>query len=156
MLLDPLLELCQQHHLIGVTNAARLHDVLRRYQPDQVEHAIALLIAQIRAGAPIRSPIGLLVRLAEQRHPAYFPAHLPCSVESGQAHPAGPDTEGPPSPNDVNGEHEHLPAELLDEIDRHVEASLRALPTSIRNRLTDNEDSRQRLRLESYRTLAAR
>jgi hypothetical protein len=60
------------------------------------------------------------------------------------------------SPNDESIQTEHLPPELLDEIDRHVEASLRALPTSIRTRLTDNEDSRQRLRLESYRTIAAR
>jgi hypothetical protein len=121
--LQPLLELCNRHHLVGVTNRQRLHQALSRHRADQVEHAIGLLCTQLRAGAPIRSPIGLLVRLAEQHHTAYFPAHA-----RGADRPSSR-AEDCDRADDESSLPESLPVEMLDELDRHVEASLRALPT---------------------------
>jgi hypothetical protein len=148
--LEPLLELCNRGHLVGVTNRQRLHHALSSYQPDQVEHAIRLLCTQLRTGAPIRSPIGLLVRLAEQHHTTYFPTHErrvdQPSLQANECDRADDEGSLP----------ESLPAKLLDELDRHVEASLRTVPTSIRKRLTENEESLRQLRLEAYRTLAVR
>jgi hypothetical protein len=81
--------------------------------------------------------VGPLVRLAEQHHPNFSPGE-----------PSSNDLLRPAEACEVEDKHVvpgSLPAELLDELDRQVEASLRDLPDSTRNRLTRSDESRNRL-----------
>jgi hypothetical protein len=120
-LVAPLVELCERLHLVGVTNRSRLRRALSQFEADQIRHAVRLVCTQVRAGVPIRSPVGLLVRLAEAGDITYFPSP---HVSDRQ-----PSVE---SPDDTAAEPAHDP---VVEMDVETVAALRHLPASVRERL---------------------
>jgi hypothetical protein len=145
-LLAPLVALCDGLQLVGVTNRTRLHAALHGYTYGQVEQAIGMLARQLRAGAPIRSPVGLLVRLAEQRDRSYFPP--PASPPPATPRPAHME----PPPVEATGSVERgapdlvLTAELAATVDAEITASFAPLPVTVRERLLADNDAIQRLR----------
>jgi hypothetical protein len=126
-LVAPLVELCERLHLVGVTNRSRLRRALSRFQADQIRYAVRLICTQVRAGVPIRSPVGLLVRLAEADDTTYFVPHrvngTKASVETCDDSASVPDESA------------------CAEMDTATIAALRHLPVSVRERLLT---SRQR------------
>lgn len=83
-LLAPLLEECDRRSLPGVADAQRVIASLRLYTADQVRAAARQMAADLRSGAPMRSPIAILVRKAEDGDPYYFR----CAPLAEQAKPA--------------------------------------------------------------------
>jgi hypothetical protein len=141
-LLAPLVALCDRLDLVGVTNRVRLRAALQPYGRDQVTHAVGLLTRQLQARAPIRSPVGLLVRLAEQRDLAYFPAIAsPQRLAGEQPAPESTGSVEPDAPDLV------LSADLAATIDAEITASFAPLPASVRERLLADSDAVHRLRL---------
>lgn len=71
-LLAPLLEECERHGLPGVTDARRVIESLAPYDAEQVKTAARQMAADLRSGAPMRSPFAILVRKADDADPYYF------------------------------------------------------------------------------------
>jgi hypothetical protein len=139
-LLAPLIGLCDRLHLVGVTNRSRLRLALEPYQRDQVAHAIGVLARQVRAGAPIRSPIGLLVRLAEQHDVNYFSSRPKPDPGGDRPDPdRGVTPEEPPAVE--------LSNEQVERLDREINESLDRLPPSVRHRLLGDGEAMHRLRM---------
>jgi hypothetical protein len=137
-LVAPLVRICERRHLVGITNRTRLHNALLPYRADQIRHAVALLTSQIDAGIPIHSPIGLLVRIAQQGDTTYF-ATNPSRVGRG------PDETMEPVVSDGS-----WPDELTEDLDREIDLDLGRLPTGVRARLLADTDGLQRLRNATY------
>ena len=77
VLLRPLLDECDRHGLSGVTDARRVTASLARFDAEQVAGAARQMAADLRSGAPMRSPIAILVRKADDADPYYFRAQEP-------------------------------------------------------------------------------
>lgn len=71
-LLAPLLEECDRRSLPGVADAQRVIASLLPYSSEQVTAAARQMATDLRSGAPMRSPIAILVRKAEDGDPYYF------------------------------------------------------------------------------------
>lgn len=71
-LLAPLLTECDRRELPGVSDAQRVIASLRPYAADQVAAAARQMTADLRSGAPMRSPVAILIRKADQGDPYYF------------------------------------------------------------------------------------
>ncbi len=71
-LLAPLLEECDRRGLPGVSDARRVLESLACYDAEQVAGAARQMAADLRSGAPMRSPIAILVRKADDGDPYYF------------------------------------------------------------------------------------
>ena len=71
-LLAPLLEECDRLDLPGVADAQRVVASLRPFGAEQIATAARQMAADLRSGAPMRSPIAILMRKAEDRDPYYF------------------------------------------------------------------------------------
>jgi len=71
-LLAPLLEECDRLDLPGVADAQRVVASLRPFGAEQITTAARQMAADLRSGAPMRSPIAILMRKAEDRDPYYF------------------------------------------------------------------------------------
>ncbi len=124
-LLAPLLEECVRLQLPGVTDAQRVADSLRPYQAEQIVAAARQMAVDLRSGAPMRSPIAILVRKAEDRDPYYFRA---------QRAPTAP---APPPPVVIEPE-EPVDAEALTAVEclgpealRHLDEAVAAHVRSI-------------------------
>lgn len=72
-LLRPLLDECRGRGLPGVSDRDRVIRSLRSYSAEQVGGAALQMAADLRSGAPMKSPIAILIRKAEDRDPYYFP-----------------------------------------------------------------------------------
>ena len=73
-LLAPLLEECALRQLPGVSDEQRVAQSLRPYSAQQITAAARQMAADLRSGAPMRSPIAILLRKAEAGDPYYFRA----------------------------------------------------------------------------------
>jgi hypothetical protein len=119
-LVAPLVELCERLHLVGVTNRSRLRRALSSFEADQIRHAVRLIYTQVRAGVSFRSPVGLLVRLAEARDTTYFPLPqvIGCQPLLAANDPAAEPHDDP-----------------IGDLDDETIAALHHLPASVRERL---------------------
>jgi hypothetical protein len=142
-LVAPLVRICERRRLVGITNRTRLHDALLPYDSDQIRHAVDLLTSQIDAGIPIRSPIGLLVRIAQQGDTTYFAKNPTRTVTDH-------DDAAEPEAVEVT-----WPEELTADLDRKIDLDLQRLPVTVRARLLADTDSLHRLRATTYQTGAA-
>lgn len=142
-LVAPLVRICERRHLVGLTNRTRLHEALLPYQADQIRHAVDLLTRQIDAGISIHSPIGLLVRIAQQGDMTYF-AREPGPAITGQ------DEAEEPGVLDAA-----WPEELTDELDREIDLDLQRLPATVSARLLADTGAIDRLRTATYQTRTA-
>ncbi len=86
VLLAPLLDECVRQDLPGVTDERRVLESLAPYDAEQVAAAARQMAADLRGGAPMRSPIAILVRKADEANPYYFRA---------KAEPTAPPTPPP-------------------------------------------------------------
>jgi len=82
-LLAPLLEECVRLELPGVADAERVAKSLDRYKAEQIAAAARQMAADLRSGAPMRSPIAILVRKAEDGDPYYFRAQRAPAASPG-------------------------------------------------------------------------
>jgi hypothetical protein len=139
-LLAPLVALSDGLQLVGVTNRTRLHAALHGYTYGQVEQAIGMLTRQLRAGAPIRSPVGLLVRLAEQHDPTYFRSAIASSTPT--ANPL-------PTPM-ACADDLVLTPEQRARAHAEIAASFAPLPPAVREQLLADVDGLNRLRLAVF------
>lgn len=92
-LLAPLLETVDRFSLAPLTDGETLAQALRPYNDDQVLHAQSVLLRQCNTQRNITSPIGLLVRHAQQQSPEYF--ELPTSAPAPTPEPRPPDDQRP-------------------------------------------------------------
>ena len=72
VLLEPLLEWVRSRSLAPLTDRERLREALTDYDDTQIRKAQSMILRQCRTQGNIRSPIGLLVRLARDGSPDYF------------------------------------------------------------------------------------
>ncbi len=86
VLLAPLLDECVRQTLPGVTDERRVLESLAPYDAEQVAATARQMAADLRGGAPMRSPIAILVRKADEANPYYF---------RSKAVPAAPPTPPP-------------------------------------------------------------
>ena len=95
-LLTPLLETVDRFGLAPLTDRGALTRALRPYSDEQVLYAQSVILRQCRTQRNITSPIGLLVRHAQQRSPEYFelPANHHEAIEVLE--PPPPEDHGPP------------------------------------------------------------
>lgn len=73
-LLQPLLAECERRGLPTVTDARGLAEALEPYTAEQIAGAARRLVADLVGGAPMRSPIAILVRKARDGDSYYFAA----------------------------------------------------------------------------------
>jgi hypothetical protein len=137
-LIAPLVRICERRRLVGITNRTRLHAALLPYDSDQIRHAVELLTSQIDAGIPIHSPIGLLVRIAQQGDTTYFPNDS--SLRLTDRHDA----------EEASVDEVTWPEECTEDLDREIGLDLGRLPTSVRARLLADTDGLHRLRSATY------
>jgi hypothetical protein len=105
-LLAPLLEECDRLDLPGVADAQRVVASLRPFVAEQIAGAARQMAADLRSGAPMRSPIAILMRKAEDRDPYYFRV-------------ARPQEPPPPAPRAID--------ELEEPVDAEAEAAVAQL-----------------------------
>ena len=91
-LLAPLLETVDRFGLAPLTDREALAQALRQYNDEQVLHAQSVLLRQCNTQRNITSPIGLLVRHAQQQSPEYFELPTPAPPEP----PPPPEDQQPP------------------------------------------------------------
>lgn len=91
-LLAPLLKAVDRLGLAPLTDGEALSRALRPYSDEQVLHAQSVLLRQCETQRNLASPIGLLVRRAQQGSPEYF--ELPPPPPAPE--PPPPDDHGPP------------------------------------------------------------
>lgn len=98
-LLAPLLEAVDRFGLAPLTDGEALALALRPFRDEQVLHAQSVLLRQCNTQRNITSPIGLLVRHAQQQSPEYFEVPTPASPEPPPSQPAPPEDQRlPPCP----------------------------------------------------------
>ncbi len=112
-LLATLLAECDRLGLPGVADPQRVLDALRPYRAEQVAAAARQMAVDLRSGAPMRSPIAILVRKAEAGDPYYFRST--------------PDPEPAPPPPVL--------VEVEDPIDEEAQAAVAALDEQALRRL---------------------
>lgn len=127
-LLRPLLDECERQQLPGVTDPQRVADSLRPYRAEQITTAARQMTADLRGGAPMRSPIAILVRKADDADPYYFRAAPPATAKLPP--PTSHTVVEPEEPVDeeaVAAVAALGPGAALDELDEAVAAHLRSL-----------------------------
>ncbi len=127
-LLAPLLTECDCRDLPGVSDAQRVIASLRPYRADQVASAARQMAADLRSGAPMRSPVAILIRKADQGDPYYF--RSAAEPEPPAAPPAAPPVLADDG-DEVDEEAEAavlvLDSHALDQLDEAVRAHVQRL-----------------------------
>ena len=124
-LLAPLLEACERLGLPGVSDGQRVVEAMRPYQAGQIAAAARLMAADLGAGAPMRSPIAILVAKADNRDPYYFRNPAPQTEPSRPAMVVEDDEQ--PVDAEAAAAVQELDTEELARLDEVVDAHVRRL-----------------------------
>ena len=124
-LLAPLLEECDRLGLPGVADAQRVVASLRPFGAEQIATAARQMATDLRSGAPMRSPIAILMRKAEDRDPYYFRV-----VRTQKPPPLAPrviDEPGDPVDAEAEAAVAQLDDDALAQLDEAVAAHVRGI-----------------------------